>query len=421
MNSKEAEPSVRAIASQLTSMLREYGYVMVYSFPDVDSLVASSILFAGLRRHNVDVEVVVDPVPPQRVDQPLILVGYSVDMLEDIEVKSKAVAVAKDKPPEGLTKLPLLAHDRSSVAGLVASMLSEIMVVSDLSPYAIAAAYWRGLDTGRKAEFQGIESSLVELLSMEGVVEGSLTLRLFRWFEEPIEVSLEITFDPLIPGLTGSADAVEKLLSSDPRLRRLRGVSVRDASEESLSALATILYDMVKKASLVARRPSEVIGYAYYSPRLLVKDLRELPYLLVVLGELESAGHIVALCISPSQVLGYAHYLYYAHVFYEMTDYINSLASRGRLEPIKVGRLRLVKLNEAPVLLPVEKQAKLLGLLPVDAAATTVGGEGVLASFESLLAVLGGKSLERAIRGNCVRYEPGSLLGVIDEQRCKQM
>ncbi len=413
-----SDAAVRAVAGQLSSIVREHGFIHVWCFPDLDSLIAASMVFEGFRRQGVRVRVSVSPEPPERIDEPMLLIGYPVEVVGEVEARSRAAGVFRGEMPSGLTKIPLVADNASSVAGLVASILSEIMVVPELAVYAVAAAYWRGLDRGRRAEFQGVESKLIELLSMEGFVEGSLTLRLFRWFEEPVETSLEITLDPFIPGVTGRREAVEKLLSSDPRLARMRGQSVKEAGEEQVTALATRLYDEVKRVSRVQRRPSEVIGYAYYSPKLPVKDLRELAYILQVLGEAAGAGYLASLAISPKQVLGYAHYLYYRRVFYGLVEAIEKAHEEGPLQVRRLGPLRLAVLNvEANALGPIEKQLRLLGDVAAEAALAV--SSKVLA--ESILGLHGWRVFREALRKNCLEVEPGSLAATIDEQRCQQL
>ncbi len=411
------EPQVRAVASQLSSIAKEYGFVKIHSFPDLDSLTAASLLAEALRRQNVDFEVEVTANPPTDIAEPAVLLGYGPDLLEYTVFKARSILIYSGKPVEGLQKIPVLADEKSSVAGLTATVLTEVVVATDIYPLALAAAYWRGMDSGRRGEFMGFESSLAELLSMGGEVEGSLTLRLFRWFEEPVETALEITVDPFIPGLTGRRDAVEKLLSSDPRLSRLKGVSIRDAGEEQVTALATTLYDTLKRVSRVVRRPSEVVGYSYYAPRLPVRDLREVAYLLAFLGEREAA-YVAAVALSPLQVLGYASYRYYTRGFEEIVENLEKLYSAGRIEARRIGRLRVAVVENVEYVLPVERQARLLGVTPSDAALAVKDSEGLRVSLETLHRLLGFRDLIDQVKAGCIEPIAGTLLGIIREHRC---
>ena len=415
------QPPVRAAASQIASAVKEHGFLTVYAYPDLDSCLAAGVLLAGMRRQGVDVEVVVAAEPPEAVEEPAVLVGYPVEVAEELEARGRVVVVARGQQPTGLTRVPVLAHDSSSATGLTVSLLSELMVTGELGLYALVAGYWRGLDSGKKAEFTGIEASITELLAMEGLAEGGLTLRLFRWFEAPVETSLEITLDPLIPGLTGRREAVERLLSSDPRLSRLRGVSVKDAGEEPVTALATRLYEELKRVSRVARRPSEVIGYSYYTMRLPVHDLRELAYLLAGLASTEGLAYAVAAPLSPGQVVGYAHYHHYARLFPRLVEEAETVYSRGRLQARRLGPIRVAVAEDLEHILPLERQLKLLGVAPADAALAAPGAGGLTASMESLQAILPWRRLREALRRGCVAYEPGSPYGVLVEQQCSQL
>ena len=88
------------------------------------------------------------------------------------------------------------------------------------------------------------------------------------------------------------------------------------------------------------------------------------------------------------------------------------------MEARRVGRLKLAYAETARPLLPVERQARLLGLLEAEAALATSHEGGRAASMETLHRLLGTRGLVEAVKAGCVEYVPGTLLGVVHEHRC---
>ncbi len=412
----------RSVASQVSAATRDYRALFLYAFPDLDSLVAASIAFEVLRRNNVDTFIVVEPVPPKILDQPSLLLGYPATIVDSIEdVKAPSALVGRGVRPQGLTRIPVVSGEDASIAVMTVTMLSELTVVGDPAVHAIAASYWRRLDRGRRGEFTGIEAQLVESLEAEGKVEGSLTLRLFRWFELDVEDSLEITVDPFLPGLTGRREHIEKMFSEDPRLRNARGRPLRLLSDETITLLASKLYDHLKASSRVQRRPSELIGYAYYSRLSPINDLRESAALLSCLGEVRP-GALAGLALAPRQVMGWIHYLYYKRFFNEIVEFIDTAMAGALPDPKRIGKVRIVATSaNTGCTGVVERQLQLLGLIASDVLLGVPGERGPKVMLETLALLMGYQRLVEALEKKCLHYEPPSLMGELDEEKCREL
>ncbi len=409
---EQEAPLLRAAASQISSACKSHGYMEIHAFPDLDSLLAASIAFSVLRRNGVDVVVYASPLPPQKVSEPSLLIGYPPQVADTIDAKLPIVLIGPGERPKGLSRITVVARLDSSVSALTASVLSEIAVVGDSAVYAIVSGYWKGMDAGRRAEFLGLEASLIDSLQVEGKIEGQLTVRLFRWFELPIEEAIAATFDPFLPGYTGHPDEALKLLREDPRTSKLAGQRVVDVSEELLAVLAEKLYNYLKSVSKLPRRPSELIGYTYMSPILLAKDLRELGYMLQVLLEKRGVSMIVSTSLGPRPVQAQAMY-WYSREFNRMVKTIEEKAWND----MDVGFLRLSVAPEDTALLPVEKQARLLGLLRGRILAAEHKGE-LVTTLESIVREYGFPRLVSAMEAGCLEYIEDTCYVAIRKTRC---
>ena len=407
---------LEGVGSQLATIIKSYGCIVVQAYPDLDSILAASILYEALARNKVECVISFSLLPSDDFGVPVAYLGYPVEAVEDLRPRYGAVLFARGDQPKGLTRFPLVASRDTSIAGLVASTLSELMVVGELGIPAIIAGYWRGLDSGKRAEFRGLEVQLIEALETENKVLGQLTIRLFRWFARHVEEAIAETIAPFIPGLSCEYERVREFLESDPRLRKALGRTVNELDQNLLALLAEKLYEKLKTESRVMRRPSELIGYAYYSEVFPLGDLREAAYILYSFLEYAGPHYLAPLASTPLQISAAAK-LAYNKLKPELCAQIEKWHS-SRPKEESVGRLRIARIEdtEAPLAI-LEKQLRLLG----DIGSSTILGveseEGLLVSAESLVEVGGYVWLKDAIKSGCV--EPiDSVLVKLNAVKC---
>jgi hypothetical protein len=344
VSEKEAKV-LRPAASQVAAATREYGFIDIYVAPTVDALIAGSIAASVFQKNNVRYSVTVTLIPPKTLERPSLLIGYPSSLAEELSARRPSALIGVGEQPTGIMQVQVAATNDSSVSALTVAVLSEVAIVGPIAAYAIAAAYWRGLDRGKKAEFQGFERTIIELLKLENRVEEQFTVRLMRWNVEPTEEALYLTLDPYLPGLTGNREGCVKFLAEDPRLAQLRGKTVSEASEQALTVLGAKLYDLIKQSSRVPRRPSEIIGYAYFYKEPLV-DLREAALALAYYAETVSPYALLSLAVVEKAASSAAYHVY-ARDYTKIVSHIER-ARNGLPEKRRLGRLDLVVLPEKP-------------------------------------------------------------------------
>ena len=400
---------LEGVSGQLAAIIKNYGCMIVQAYPDLDSVLAASILYEALARNRVECIINFSLLPSDDFDVPVAYLGYPVEAIKDLKPRYGAVLFARGEQPKGLTRFPLVASRDTSIAGLVASALSELMVVGELGVLAIIAGYWRGLDSRKRAEFRGLEVQLVEALETENKIVGQLTIRLFGWFIRPAEEAIAETIAPFIPGLSCEYERVRRFLESDPRLRKVLGRTVNELDQDLLALLAEKLYEKLKTESRVMRRPSELIGYAYYSEVFPLKDLREAAYMLYSFLEYAGPHHLAPLASTPLQIAAAAK-LAYSRLKLELCKQIEKWhTTRPREESI--GRLKIARIGETEAPLAIlERQLRLLGDIGPSTILAVESEEGLLASAETLVEIGGYIWLRDSIKGDCVEPIDGVLV-----------
>lgn len=411
---------LRPAASQIAAATREYGFVRVYVLPSIDSLLATAILANVLSRNNVRFTVSITLKPPLQLDEPTILLGYPVSLAEEITARKPSALIGYGEQPSGLLQVQVAASTDTSVAALTAAVLSEVTIVGEAAVYGVIAGYWRGLDRGKKAEFQGFEKALLEMLKLENKVEEHFTVRLFRWNKLPTEEALYYTLDPYLHGLTGDRDACVKFLAEDPRLAQLRGKTVNDAPEEPLTVLGAKLYELIKEYSRIPRRPSEIIGYTYYyRPPLL--DLREAALILSHYAETVSPYSLAALGLAPQNTAASAYYAYTLS-FPPLTTYVRKLIDSPNIARKRIGRIDAALLpDKPPSILLADRILRLAGVIPSEAVPVYSCGERYCTNMELLLQRLNYNIVAELSEAGCL--EPYGSEGVafniaVSEHKC---
>ena len=416
ISEKEAQ-LLRPAASQLAAAAKDYGYIVIYAFPGLDPLLAAATAFKVLRGFGAEVAVYASPRPPRSLEDPSLLLGYPVALAQEMRASKPSALIGYGERPQGILPLAVASLSDSSTAGLTAAVLSEITVVGGFSVYSIVAALWLGLDTGKKGELQGIEASLLEVLRLENLVEEHFSLRLARWLLVPTERALAYTVLPHLPGVTGSLEAAERLLAGDPRLEPLRGKTLEEAPDEATAVLGEKLYSMLKEASRIPRRPTEVIGVNYYSRRSPLPDLREAAAILACGLSRRGPGLALALAVNERLAAASAHALYRS-AFTRHASYIEEVrASKPQLH--RVGRLQYVTLPEAPCPLLAEHELRRLGVVPPEAVAAFQQSSGELViALESVARTAGHAALESMIERGCIEPLEDSVVAVLRPARC---
>jgi single-stranded-DNA-specific exonuclease len=291
-------------------------------------------------------------------------------------------------------------------------MMSELLVVGDLGLLALSSGYWLGLDRGEKGDFTSAEKLLSELFAAENRVVESLTVKVFDWFELPVEEAIASTLDPYYPGLTGDIEAVKRLLEGDEEARKALGSPIPEAPEDAVGRIAEMLYEHLKRASRSSRRVTEVVGIARYTMRLPVKDLRRLP--AAIASWLDTRGVLATMPLGSTldTILRLADAAY-ASSFEATVKTLDRLyKSSALIEVREYGPVRLCiarGVEEDAIYPIVAKQLRLLGLCPPDTIPAVDTGSAIHALLDTAAWEPRHERLREAMRRGCLRYIEDSV------------
>jgi single-stranded-DNA-specific exonuclease len=410
----EKEASLfRPSASQVAAAAKEYGYLEIIVFPSMDSLVAAAIAARVLRSNGVGFSIRIEPVAPKSLEEPTLLLGYPASIAAELTVRRPSALIGYGERPQGILPLAVTSANDSSIAALAFGVFSEIAIVGSFGIYALAAGYWKGLDRGKRAEFIGVENTILEMLKLENKVEEFFSLRLYRWPEVVTERALYLTISPFFVGITGRQEKAEAFLRSDPRLEPLIGKTLSEAPEQAVAVLGEKLYELLKATSRIPRRPTEIIGYSYYSRASLLPDLREAGYILAHYAGLDNAARLTGLAFDEEGVAADAHYSY-RKVFSDIVDYVEPLIA-SKLDHRREGKLQVAELpGEVPSHPLVEKILYQHGAL----AAEAVSSSGGRMLAETVVERVGYAVFAEMMTRGCLRYVENTLYVEVGSGEC---
>ncbi len=410
---------LRPAATQISAASKEYGFFEVYVYPALDPIIASSILLYVLNRFKIRYSVYITPLPPKDISGPAVLIGYPASIAYEVNVKRTSVLVGYGEPPTGITSLTVTASNDASVSGLMTGLLSELTVVGPVAAYSLVAGFWKGTNRGKKGEFTGVEAGIIEVLSLENIIEALFSVKLVQWLFEPTEHALAFTWLPYLPGLTEDVSASKKFLESDPRLSELKGKTVEEASEEAIALLGEKLYELPKSESRVPRRPTEIIGMSYYSHRLPVRDLREAASVLACSASIKGLEPLLGFGLADKLVYSAAYMSFRSQQARILSQYIKRLLDEEKRPTHRVSGVELTVLPYTNCILCAEKELRSLGVVKPESLAGFQYDEGkYLVSMESLIEHIGYEKLEELINNKCLDYVNNYPYGVLNEEQC---
>ncbi|ADI32710.1 hypothetical protein [Staphylothermus hellenicus] len=180
--------------NEILKTINNYGYVRIVPRIDLDSLIASSILFKNLNEHRVKTSINYDPktILDQK-DEPTILINLP-------------------KTREQPIMFTMNFNMRESVSAYVSYYLDKIYGVSIYDKVlSIATGIYQGLDTVEG--FKGIESEILKELTSKEIIEHEPGFRFWGRLKLDLVNSIYRTLIPFMPGLTGEPEKINELLS----------------------------------------------------------------------------------------------------------------------------------------------------------------------------------------------------------------
>lgn len=279
---KDAETVRKALLEVMNEAAE--GILKIYAYPSVDSIVASSLLFRELSRGGRRISLSISSLPPQRVEEPSILVGYGSLSYGNREAEARILAISqkgmKAIPPAGATYVEVEGSASSMVAILLGIDINESVSLVPLagsydSPYVD--------EYGR---FHGLDSVLLTRLRMrsELAIDMMTTVKVYKPHLRSVCEALVLTSNPFYGGISGrSCDALSSLKDV---LDRLQG----SLSKDDIGRLAEALLDHLRRQYKREVDPAEILGGIVVSRAqgAIMSDAREVRDAIVFTAEAAS-------------------------------------------------------------------------------------------------------------------------------------
>jgi RecJ-like exonuclease len=311
---------VERVAKIFKSLIREK-HVKIISHFDSDGICTASIITKAMVRENVNFELKIikqlttEEVPKLNVNKNDILVltdfgSGQLDLLEDILNKTQILILDHHEPKElshlNLLHLnPLIFHEEEIPSSMIAYLFVKNIDTrnTDLVDLAIVGAV--ADEKEEKWKFKGLAKKILEEAEIIGKITVLKGLRLYGRSTRPIHKSLEFSFDPIIPGISGSESAAVQFLSElgisikeDGEWKKLKDLTIE---EQQKLASAIILERLRSKHSdaedifgdiyVISGRPEEM------------QDVREFATLLNACGRLGRWDVGIRLCLDDLKSL----------------------------------------------------------------------------------------------------------------------
>ncbi|MCX8195514.1 MAG: hypothetical protein N3F67_00285 [Acidilobaceae archaeon] len=273
-----------AARKALEALVEEAPLLRVYSYPSLDALIASGLLFLIASKLGARAALKVSPEPPKVIEADSVLVGYRELNYKAEEVKRKALALfsgeLKAIPVHGTTYV----DGEGSHAAMVALIAWEELD-SELLLMALAGSY-ASRYVSEMGRFSGLDLLLLEKLKANPNLSLSMktVLKTYKPHERDVCTAMTLTLDPYYPGITGRGDC--SVLAAYGVGSMLKG-EMRNVKREELEALAGAVLDYVKDSFKVELRPEAIVGGVVVSENksLAISDPREASHALLYAAE----------------------------------------------------------------------------------------------------------------------------------------
>ncbi len=377
------------------------GFLRIYSYPGLDPLAASSIVFLKALDLGVDVSLSISLSPPSTVDEPTVLVGFSNINYRAGDVRSKLVAFysgeLKSIPVHGATYIEG-SGSHSALAYLVATGARDYTpgyIVAVLS----GAYYSRFVD--RFGRFHGLDRvvldklKLITRLSLEMVT----TIKGYKPNVRDICESLSVTLNPYYPGITGEYENCIKTLSS-LNLTTLLNIKLSSLDQKMLENAVTAVTSVAKRIRGVEIQPEHIVGGILVStnPAYPALDFREAADTLAYVAEAtRDLGRIIVtlMDLEHEYPMVEARFEEYPRKLREKLDQLKPLKLKSNLKiPVPVYEVQIEK-GDSP--LYMWRALKTLGVVEQNSIIAFRDGEGLKASP---------LQVEEALdQGGCIRLQ----------------
>ncbi len=273
------------------------GFLRVYSYPSLDPLVASSIIFMKALDVGVDVIVSIDLNPPSSINEPTVLIGFDNLNYKLGDVKSRLIAFYSGE----LKSIPV--HGTTYVDGVGSHSAMVYLTVTGAKDHgvsyivAVLAGAYSGIFVDKFGRFQGIDRIVLDKLKIitRLSLEMVTTLKGYKPHMRNLCESLSVTLNPYYPGLTGDYENCIKTLNT-LNLVSLLNVKLSNLDQRMLENAVSTVVGVARKTYNIELQPENLVGGVLIStnPSYPANDFREASDTLAYAGDaLRDPGRVI--------------------------------------------------------------------------------------------------------------------------------
>lgn len=309
---------INKVAKIAKSLVKEKN-VKVFTQFDSDGICSAAILTKMLLRENVNFQLTVLKQLTSETFQKisasendfLIFADFGsgqLDLLENFFSKTHVLILDHHEPMQkshmNLFHInPLLFGEKEMSASIICYLFAKAMDINNTDLVGVAITGAIGDESDEKWKFEGMIRKILNEAEIIGKVSVSQGLRLYGRNTRPVYKSLAYTFDPYIPGISGSESNAVQFLSDIGIRVKDNGNWVRlcDLTQEEQQKLATaIIFSRMGESS-----SEDIFGEIYTllgRPEEL-QDARELSTLVNACGRTDNAQLALRILLEDYSVL----------------------------------------------------------------------------------------------------------------------
>lgn len=311
---------VERVARIVRSIVKEK-HVKIITHYDADGLTSGAILSRMLTREGVNFELkIIKQLTKSEVENLKIgendflilsdLGSGQLDLLKNVLPKTQVLIIDHHEPKKiehlNLFHLnPLTLQEEEISASMISYLFAKSLNIKNVDSIDLAIVGAIADAQDEKWEFKGLAREILEEAETLGKITRIKGLRLYGRMTRPIHKVLEYSFDPFIPGISGSESKAVQFLSElgikikeDGEWRRLNDLSLEEQKKlasaiiiERLRGKHSDAEDIFGEVYLIPERPEEI------------QDAREFATLLNACGRLGRGEIGIRLCLGDVEAI----------------------------------------------------------------------------------------------------------------------
>ncbi|WP_410712329.1 hypothetical protein [Caldisphaera sp.] len=366
-NLEKQQTSFSNSLGKLFQEAKDNGILRIILYPSLENIISSLILFNVSLNLSVKPSISIRLNPPQKINEPTILIGYSNLNYKTSDISSALISLAHE-----INSVPVGNSTFVEINGSIGSGIYLALKGSDIinvrPEYAILsmASSYASKYVDNAGKFYSLDELVVNrIISNDSnlKMETITGLKIFRPLSMDFCKSLSITLNPIYLTLSNE-DVCEKHLRENG-LEGLINSNIGKIDDETMKNLIISIINLMKNISKRNIDPYDYAGAMEISTaRIVMEDPREVMYSIMLLMDTMGFDSVVGLISDyENEYPPIIHHLKYA-VNKSVDVILNNRFSK--VNQINFGKVYTVNDDNLPIG-AIQRQLKILGLIEKDA------------------------------------------------------